>query len=976
MPHLPSIPRPDGRLLLATLCLISACKSAKGGDDVGGPTAAIALNLSPGSASVAQGGSSTVTGTLTRSGGFTGDVNLFLVNAPSTVTATAILQTVGATTTATITVQVGATTPAQTYDITIMAQASGVATATAHFMLTVTAQQGYAILGVTPSGDVTLAPGATDNTKTLTISRFNYTAALALTAENLPAGLTVSFSPSLTTGNSAALSITAGTSVTPGNYTILLRGTGPSSLQAPGEEGTANFTAAYTMVVNVTSGGSFTLGVTPSSGVNLQQGTSDNSRSVTITRNNYPGAVTLAAENLPTGLTAAFAPSPTSGNSSTLTLTAAASLAPNSYTITIRGTGPAALKATGDSVSLEATTTLSVTVTAAPASGFALGITPAGAVSVQQGTSNNTKTVTINRTNYSSNVTLAAENLPAGLTAAFSPNPASGTSSTLTLSANGTVAPNTYTITIRGTGPSALDATVTVSVTVTAAPAGSFTLSLTPSASVTLQQGSSDNSRTVGIARTNYTASVTLTAENLPTGLTAAFAPNPASGTSATLTLTASGTVAANTYAITIRGTGPAALRASGGTPSVEATVTLTVTVTAPAPVGPFNVTYDFSACDAFGVATHLFVRDGNGPWVRIVSTNNVYSFTLNQAKAGVFYRIAYGGLLYLHYYTSAELAARSPYLACPATPLDNKPFSGTVTGGGPDDEMYVSYGDRGGRVSGDFTIYQSLAGTHDVVAYLAANVKQTNAINGPNDRIAFIRDKVWSSGMSVGTINLSTGTLLVPGTLTVLGMSPGETMTYSMNYRTGATCDPGAFSSGRRPPLGTTSTMYGVAANQQRASDFHQIEIENHPPGGGVRMHTESFHTMGNYTVTLLPPLPVPTVTKLPASYLRLRAVFEVPVGYQSLVEFSYTDFDGPFGNPGSAFLLIRASMAYLGGPGTYTLETPDMTGVSGWTDALGPGATHHMGWDLHLYHVTHGGNRCAEAAKSIHSYRSGSVN
>src|SRR5207247_68476 len=69
-----------------------------------------------------------------------------------------------------------------------------------------------------------------------------------------------------------------------------------------------------------------------------------------------------------------------------VTLTAAASLTPNTYNLTIRGTGPAALRAPGGGlVSVEATTTLAVTVTAAAASNFSLSTTPSGSASVTQG---------------------------------------------------------------------------------------------------------------------------------------------------------------------------------------------------------------------------------------------------------------------------------------------------------------------------------------------------------------------------------------------------------------------------------------------------------------------------------------------------------------------------------------------------------------------------------------------------------------
>jgi hypothetical protein len=369
MPQLRAkLPAQMGLLVATALAFVGGCTSK--GDDGGpsGPTAAIALSLNPTSATVVQGGSSTVMGTLTRSGGFTGDVNLFLVNAPGTVTATAILQTVGATTTATITVQVGAATAAQTYDITVLAQASGLADATAHFSLTVTAAGSFA-LDIAPAGGVTLQQGTTNNAKSVTITRTNYTQNVTLTAENLPTGLTAAFAGNPVGGNSSVLTLTASASVTPNTYTITIRGTGPAALRAPGDTVNLDATTTLNVTITATPSGSFSLGITPAGSVTLQQGATDNSKTVTIARINYTASITLTAENLPSGLTAAFAGNPVSGNSSVLTLTANATVTPNTYSITIRGTGPAALRAPGGGASVEATTTVIVIVTAAAPAG-------------------------------------------------------------------------------------------------------------------------------------------------------------------------------------------------------------------------------------------------------------------------------------------------------------------------------------------------------------------------------------------------------------------------------------------------------------------------------------------------------------------------------------------------------------------------------------------------------------------------------
>ncbi|MGH8436579.1 MAG: InlB B-repeat-containing protein, partial [Pseudomonas sp.] len=224
---------------------------------------------------------------------------------------------------------------------------------------------------------------------------------------------------------------------------------------------------------------------------------------ITITRANYTGVVTLNASVLPTGVTAAFNPASLSGStvSSTLTLTAAADATPNPGGIVVRATGPDSLQAFleipvqvsrpqvritragtgtgtvtsspagvncgsvcdfafpfGTNVTLTATpaagsafggwtggactgtsTTCSLAVTAAPlitatfnstAQNFTLGISPTAAV--PQG-GNATVTATIKRSNgFAGTVTFTSSGAPSGVT--IGANTAGATDTTATIS--------------------------------------------------------------------------------------------------------------------------------------------------------------------------------------------------------------------------------------------------------------------------------------------------------------------------------------------------------------------------------------------------------------------------------------------------------------------------------------------------------------------------------------------------------------
>jgi subtilase family serine protease len=96
---------------------------------------------------------------------------------------------------------------------------------------------------------------------------------------------------------------------------------------------------------------------------------------------------------------------------------------------------------------------------------------------------------------------------------------------------------------------------------------GGFTLSGSPT-SLAVVQGA-NGSTNITVADTNgFNGSVTLTASGLPSGVTAAFSPNP-TASSSTLTLTATATAATGAATITVKGV--------SGSTTASTTITLTV---------------------------------------------------------------------------------------------------------------------------------------------------------------------------------------------------------------------------------------------------------------------------------------------------------------------------------------------------------------------------------------------------------------
>ena len=194
-------------------------------DGPGGSSGSIQISISPGSLSVARGASGSVTATLTRGGGFVGNVILVVQGVPAGVIVQAPTQLTGSTTTATVTVTIGSAVALGTYTVTIRGSADGVGDATGTYQLTVIEAPGFS-LSVTPAAR-TIVPGASSGA-TVSIVRGNgFVGPVTLALLTPPAGITGTFDPALTTGDGTALAVSVAASVAPGSYPLTIQGFSP-----------------------------------------------------------------------------------------------------------------------------------------------------------------------------------------------------------------------------------------------------------------------------------------------------------------------------------------------------------------------------------------------------------------------------------------------------------------------------------------------------------------------------------------------------------------------------------------------------------------------------------------------------------------------------------------------------------------------------------------------------------------------------
>src|SRR3989475_257655 len=548
-----------------------------------------ALSVSPAAVTIVQGATGNTSVTITRTN-FTAAVTLSLGNAPTGVTGS--FDPVAPTgTSSALTVSVGAAVAPGIYNLSVNGTGAAGSRSTP-LTLTVSATPDYT-LSLAPA-TLTIVQGGT-GTSTLTITRTNFTGAVTLSLGSAPAAVTGSFDPAAPTGTSSTLTVSVGATVTPGDYNLTVNGTGTAG----------NRSTPLTLTVSAAP--NYSLSLEPAA-LTIVQGATGTS-TVTITRTNFTGAVTLSLGNAPAGVAGSFNPATPTGTSSTVTVTVGAAVTPGVYNLTVDGTGTPGNRSTP----------LTLTVSAAPA--YTLSLSSA-ALTIGQGATGTT-TVTITRTNFSGAVTLSLGSAPAGVTGSFDPAAPTGTSSTLTVSIGASVAPGVYNLTVDGTGTAGNRSTP---LTLTVSAEANYALSLSPAA-LTIVQGAT-GSTTVTITRTNFTGAVTLSLGGAPTGVAGSFNPTAPTGTSSTLTVSVDAAVAPGIYDLIVNGSGtpgnrstPLTLTVSANAPgSLSNGLTYSGTISAPHELHTWTFTATQGDYIALSMGEVAPASVDFAPWIRLVS--------------------------------------------------------------------------------------------------------------------------------------------------------------------------------------------------------------------------------------------------------------------------------------------------------------------------------------------------------------------
>jgi len=191
-------------------------------------------------------------------------------------------------------------------------------------------------ISVSP-GSQTVAPGGAAQFTVSLVRSGGLATPVTLSASTPPSGVSIGFSPNNTTVGSSTMTVTTSTGTPLGSFNV----------QITAVDGV--FVRSLVVSVTVQPTGNFAVVASPNPQV-LVPGSS-NAIDVTLVRSSgFNGSITMSVTGLPSGVTGSFNPSSTTGNTSTLTLTATSAVALGDSSITITGTSGTIVNSTATTV--------------------------------------------------------------------------------------------------------------------------------------------------------------------------------------------------------------------------------------------------------------------------------------------------------------------------------------------------------------------------------------------------------------------------------------------------------------------------------------------------------------------------------------------------------------------------------------------------------------------------------------------------
>jgi hypothetical protein len=326
-------------------------------------------------------------------------------------------------------------------------------------------------------------------------------------------------------------------------------------------------------------------------------------------------------------------------------------------------------------------------------------------------------------------------------------------------------------------------------------------------------------------------------------------------------------------------------------------------------------------------------LRDGNGPWTRIVPgpDDKTFSFDIAQATASVALVTIDSGVARttVYDYSAQEMRAAAASECALYPGVTQRTANGQMTGVPQGSLALVGMGwwfDS--NLGGGYSLQNLPAGPLDLVAIRAASTVQGTFVS---DRAVVRRGVNPASGASNAPIDFTSAeSFPLAASTWTFGNTNGEPFSVSQTITTaGGTT--GLFHAIPEPERAeTVRPVYSLPAAQTVAGDLHQVvaTIGTNLPARPTRQVIVYARTLADRTIDFGPPLPAPTVSVAAGgSAGRLRAQGTLPSEYVSGIAF-----DVKSTGPNARFATVLATRGFLGAGSAYDVEMPDLSNVLGW--------------------------------------------
>jgi hypothetical protein len=338
------------------------------------------------------------------------------------------------------------------------------------------------------------------------------------------------------------------------------------------------------------------------------------------------------------------------------------------------------------------------------------------------------------------------------------------------------------------------------------------------------------------------------------------------------------------------------------------------------------NVSITF--CDAWGPAW-VGYQDNNGPWTQATAgSGHSYSFDITGGRGAVAVVIPSTttlNLMYVFYGTAAELAAiGSGFNAVGGCASPTPPSMKGVTVAFPALPTATQVRVTMGFASGIAVSPATTATLSDIPLGATDVVALGQDINSTVTALSILHGVDAPNG---GTITLNSWTSVLSSNVTIGNLGTDLANVY-VGYVTsrGTTVNLAAGEAG-----GANQTYPGVPNELQEPGDLHAMTVlatAAAPPGFiDIREVLMSFHTAGDRTLALGPPLANPAITLLANSP---NASYSIQLPHQSEYSLECAMSFSQLG--GSTFVEVIALSGYVGSASTWDLAVPDLSSAAGF--------------------------------------------